>query len=194
MSGIYNEMQDGSYNELLSRRFNMKISSPASALVPEVGAGIVVENDRFEWGFIKRENHYSLNGGSAAVVGQKSWVRLSNLSFSAIAVLTSINLLGGNVRWGRSTILGALAGSDSPAQPSDFRNNQNSLVQCAFGAIVGGPVTGPLIGQQNVAGWRPLNIVIAPRSELVFWEVSDNVALNLAVTYYERTVSPSELV
>ncbi len=193
MSGIYNEMQEGGYNEVLSRRFNMKISAPAPALVPEVGAGIIVENDRFEWGFLKRENAYSLQGFQAAVVGQKSFVRLSNISSNTIAVIDSLTLNTGTLLWARSTIVGALGGVGLNPRPTDFRNRQSSALQCALGTTVGDPVNEGVIGEQLNVGHRPLNLVIAPNSELMFWQFTVNATLALTVTYRERSVSSSEL-
>ncbi len=194
MSGIYNEIQDGSYNEVLSRRFGMKISAPAPALVPEVGAGIVVENDRFEWGFLKRENAYSVAAFVGAVVGQKSVLCLSNFSTSAIATVNSFRLnVAGDIFFGRASILGAIGGAATLPRANDFRNRQSSLIAVTNQTVVGDPAVDGTMGIIATTGWQPLDIVIAPRTELVFWNFGTNLPLSIMLTWKERAVSASEL-
>ncbi len=195
MSGIYNELQEGSYNELLSRRFSMKISSPASALVPEVGPSIVVENDRFEWGFLKRENAYGVTAFQAATVGQKGGLEIANVSTNSLVVLDSLTLNSPAIlTWARASIIGSVGGAAVLPRAADFRNAQTSTSLCSAFLSVGDPVNLGVFGEQHFIGYRPLNIVIAPRTSLLFWNFTANQIFSMSATFRERAASASELV
>ena len=77
--GIRNEMDDGSHlNLILTRRLGVQ-GAAAPNVASELFPCIVLENDRPEWGFIKREKHCQQTMTGAAVAGELTSVGIANM-------------------------------------------------------------------------------------------------------------------
>lgn len=99
---IYNQIQERGLNAVIQRRLNMTGDAPAPALVPELGAQLVLENDRPEYRRWKEERFFSMFIDIAAVAGEfgSAWVLpVAN----AVMVITQIRVEGDTVNFGWRT-------------------------------------------------------------------------------------------
>lgn len=88
---LENEILVGRFNRLLQRLFSMKGPVPSPQLGGDINAGIELEVDRPEWGFLSGEMRFAGWFSQAAVAAQVSEVGLQlNLKSGVIVVVEQI--------------------------------------------------------------------------------------------------------
>jgi hypothetical protein len=75
---VFNEIDEGGLNGILSRRLGMPGGSPAPSLAPEIMPQIVLESDRPEWGWLKGEMRCAGRFSVAALAGNYGYVQFYN--------------------------------------------------------------------------------------------------------------------
>jgi hypothetical protein len=166
---MFNGINEGGLNNILSQRLGVKGSSAAPAVAPEVFPCLTLENDRPEWSWLKGE---SLRG-----------IQIHN----AVQHLITRAPINGTVT-GWTTV---------NSIPRDFRNpTTGEAVRCeavsTASAFVGATIAN---SSSNVV---PFNqpIVLAPKLgvALIIRTAVVNTALDVDVQWYERSALPGELV
>lgn len=83
----FNEILEGSLNQILTRRLAMQGAAPSPALMPEVSPTLVLENDRPEWQYLANGKLMMANAFVAAAVGNPGQVLLKNPAGSGALVV-----------------------------------------------------------------------------------------------------------
>lgn len=131
----FNEVLEGSLNQILIRRLAMQGQSAAPAVAPELFPVLTLENDRPEWGLLKGEQLCGSAAVRAGAVGEYAWSALNlHTDFdSMVAVVTQAKatLLG-------TTGIGLFVYSASPAGtlagPFGALRDLRTQVGATFGA------------------------------------------------------------
>lgn len=202
---ILNGFNDrGSLTQLLMRRLNMTGNAPVPVLMPELGANLVLESDRPEWGWAKEEFHFAGGLIINAVAAERGILWLPQLTtqdyvititeitatFTAASVVHVIGRTSQPAISGAPTITNpshvddratdtmawAWVSGTNPATPAATRN------YCAVGVGANTPVTieGP---------W-----IITRRTGLCVYSNATNARLDVNVRGYYRRAQPGELV
>lgn len=102
---IYNAIQERGLNRLLQQRLTMLDSAPAPALVPEIGAQLVLETDRPEWRRWKDEIYISTRTlvNAVALEYGSMWIPAPTGRVIVIEQLDNAETVDVNVGW-RATI------------------------------------------------------------------------------------------
>lgn len=194
---IFNEMQAGGYNEVLTRRFALQGAAASPALVPEVGAGLVIENDRPEWSYLMGENLFSHQVTVAAAVGFNSSVALiSPASSSTIVVVKRIIATGTGTLALRLLRRGDTSGPalnfSRYGLPRDgrFSGASSSALYVQNAAAV--TATAQVLNALSTSEEQPW--ILKPGDTLLGWNVTANQAISMTYFWTERQAAPGELV
>lgn len=195
---MFNEINEGGLNQVLSRRLGMQGGAPASACAPEVFPTLTLENDRPEWGYLKGERLCSTQLFRAAVAGQFSSVQMYlPANSNTIAVVTKLQVLNAN-----QSLVSRLTGISGGIGPwtaqgtatRDFRwaANRTSVIVETI-ANVAQPANTALALFNFNAQELADPIVIVPGTALAVIGNVVNQAVSVNVAWYERPVLPGEL-
>lgn len=206
----YNQIQEGSLNRALQARLNTDDSAPAPVVAPELTPGLVLENDRPEWGWPKGERLAAGNGGVTAVGAQFSQVALVNPSTSrqlvtveqlyiapaAAAVIRVGTFVGDPIAFLVNTL--NFATRDTRWNDPSFavgapscrvRGGTNAAVLTFYGELVRFQVTASSMPPDGLR----LNAVLHPGWSLVMAVNTVNVAIDaFHFTWRERPLLPNE--
>jgi hypothetical protein len=197
---MFNGINEGGLNNILSQRLGVKGSSAAPAVAPEVFPCLTLENDRPEWSWLKGESLRGIQRFTAAVAGQNNALQLYiPTNVNAVAVVTRIQIHNAVQHLiTRAPINGTVTGwTTVNSIPRDFRNpTTGEAVRCeavsTASAFVGATIAN---SSSNVV---PFNqpIVLAPKLgvALIIRTAVVNTALDVDVQWYERSALPGELV
>lgn len=200
---IYNQIQERGLNRVLQQRLTMLGDAPAPALVPELGANLVLEIDRPEWGRWKGEYPFSVATAVTAAAAEYSsvWMRpVAGLLIvvQQIAAFTT-NALSFGWRTGQP--------SYTLAAVTDAYSNDNSSPGVAgFGTVSGTSVAFPGYDNVGAALFGRLNASISPLARverpLILWpggpgllirDSTANQAVSVVISGYFRRLLPNEL-
>lgn len=195
---IWNEILEGGLNQLLAKRLAMQTGSPTPSISPELGAGLILENDRAEYGFLKGEVLMSGYGEAAAVAGELSYTAIVNPATSGVlATVTGIQTISavGQV-WFRT---GSTPGTLGRSQARDFRwpsavGNFNSALQLVTGSSIALPPTG-FLKSFGTSGFLQFfsELVVSPGSALIIYGTTANQPITVNLDWRERAILPGEL-
>lgn len=200
MYGGFND--GGQLSQLLMRRLNLTGDSPVPVLMPELGANLVYENDRVEWGFPKGELHFEVGTQTAAVAGETGRASF----YGAPGYITVVEELIVSDSSGTGTAFAVMRPTE-PAFTLPAIVNP-ACVDDRFGDLAPGTftsgtsavaVTGPrVLGYQGYLALTPVtiakNVVLTGRQRLVASVLATNRPLNFQVRGYVRRALPGELV
>ncbi len=200
---MFNEINEGGLNRILSQRLGMQGSAAAPACAPELFPTLNLENDRPEWGWLKGEMLAANRVTRAAVAGQFSMAQLylpSNAN--AICVVTMVNnwtpnALGLSRGVGISAGLGGWVAASVASNPRDFRwpgGRTQAIIE--VNANVAAPTTfgrfARIFGNAGIVDYQQ-PVVIVPGTSLIFQSDGVNEPLDFNVAWYERPAVPGEL-
>lgn len=94
---MYNEILSGRYNRLLQKMLSMKGAAPAPQLGGDISAGIELESDRPEWGFLSGDIRFSSVGAIAAAATFNSRLRFRVTAPNMLYVLEGLLVSAGGV-------------------------------------------------------------------------------------------------
>jgi len=196
---VFNEIQEGGLNQVLTRRLDIKGDVPSPTVTPEIAPSLVLENDRVEWGWLKGERICGRDATQSAVAGQFSSIQLTNPVGSlviitieriqnytaAVNAISRAQLLdGGLVGW--SAITSAVMDTRWAAE--------STSLQVSRTANVAGPSTFAAFARlngNNDALTQP--IVISPGNSIMIVGTAVNTAIGVGIFWRERTAQYSEL-
>jgi len=199
---IWNEILEGSLNQLISRRLGMQGGSPAPAVTPELGCGLVLENDRPEWSWLKGENLLSARGGAAAVAAQFGFCSISNPPNSGIICTVERIVwqsLASNM-FVKMLPLGSETGT--PVNPGVRDGRWRQGISTARGACNITAGTTPAASPETVLDYLHANAndsrgtayILRPNQSLrVECEVANIVLANITFVWRERGANSGEL-
>lgn len=141
---LYNEVLAGRYNRLLQRLLNMKGGPPAPQLSGDIAAGIELESDRPEWGFLNGEQRFQYNilqGAGGAVTTDAVFRAASNDTLIVIEAIILSSDISNRFDIDMLDNLAAMANVGSN-EPRDQRNGMTAPNTSGGGHIsstTGGP-------------------------------------------------------
>jgi len=202
----FNGIQEGGLNRILGARLNTELANPAPVLTPEIGAGLVLESERPEWGWLKGERHGGAVITIAGVAAQFTQFAVVNpVGSRLLAVVTGF---GGNlpsaqaVSWGVG--LGPIAGlaTVNTTTSRDTRWMQDPATTGGMHCLVRSGTTAAVVqraigrttfGTGHLALYQPC--VVSPGYHFVVAILTANIAWTQGfVEWYERPALPNELV
>lgn len=203
---MYNEVLAPRYNRLLQKLLSMKGGAPAPQLSGDISAGITLETDRPEWGFLSGEFRAQMLKTRAADAANFSTVGIFNGSTSGVLGVVEgvwiINNTGAVAQWvvrlGCTTALGNVVRALSTDQRWVGKSSTLNLGDNVEAASTGTAI-GQYILQVGQSLYVPLNIVLPPNSSVQ--PIPTNVvvagsAINLGVlavfVFRERQLEASE--
>lgn len=202
----HNEILEGSLNQVLLSRLAMQGTAPVPALMPEMNAAIVLENDRSEWGYIKRELHSSGWGVQAALAANYSIIRLNNPpSSNVLAVVTLIAVQ--NAQQTRVLLIprSVAAGVGVPnlptpqfSAPTDARvfvlaPTQRTTLALSAGTSAAFYPSSSQLMRLPANGRSEVEIVLCPGSAIDMTGETLNSQQEVLVAWRERRAEPGEL-
>lgn len=198
---IWNEILEGGLNQLLAKRLAMQTGSPTPSISPELGAGLILENDRSEYGYIKGELLAAGRSGASAVVGQFGYVGVTNPANSGIlATVERINWqFGASHGFVKARAL-TLAGAPVTSGVRDTRwmpNVGTARPVCVVSAgTTAAAAPEPVLDYlfPTNYGERTTEYVLRPGTHLlVELEVANIVLPTVTFVWRERMAAPGEL-
>jgi len=196
---VFNEIDEGGLNGILSRRLGMPGGSPAPSLAPEIMPQLVLESDRPEWGWLKGEMRCAGHFFEGPVAAQRSYYEFVNpASSNSIITIDQIeNVTNQDLIIARAAFTSALGGVSSYAGVSDlrfrFRSHQMQITSgnAAAASLSTQGIFTLLTG--NVHGFTG-SIVMPPASLVRIFADLDNTAIGFNLRFYERVAQSGELV
>lgn len=195
---VFNEIDEGGLNGILTRRLGMPGGSPAPSLAPEIMPDMTLENDRPEWGWLKGEMHCSGNVLVAAVALNHGVVEFVNPTGSnTIATFTRFDNCGGNDLWiSRAALSTAVCTTLVYSGVSDTRFTFRTYqTQIKTGA---NPVYPSNQGIFAFLGGNPhlfdAPLILTPGQMFRVYGDSTNSPLHFNFSFYERIAQSGELV
>lgn len=199
---IWNEILEGTLNQLLAKRLGMQTGSPAPSVSPELQGSLVLESDRPEYSALKGELLAGARSAQAAVAAQFSFAALSNPTNSGliVTVLRTMVTPAASVALYRVRPVGSVAGTPVNTQVRDTRWIQGSGSARAAATMTVGTVAA--LGLEvpfawsNSATFFDLDeaVILRPGSSLVVELAAANVDLvNCTFLWRERAALPGEL-
>jgi len=198
---MFNGINEGGLNNILSQRLGVKGSAAAPAVAPEVFPNLTLENDRPEWGFVKQEYHRGVYRFSSAVAGQYNFIQLYiPTTEQSVAVVTRIRQHDSQqIQIGRGPINAAIGAGWTLINgvDRDMRTvNSGKAVQVAVNTTASAGTFG--VFAASVAATDPWDepIILGPTtgSALIIRNNLVNNTLSIDIQWYERTALPGELV
>lgn len=195
---VFNEIDEGGLNAVLTRRLGMPGGSPAPSLAPEIMPQLVLESDRPEWGWLKGEMRCSGYFYAGAVAGQYAYIQFYNppSSQSIITIDYVENIDANDILVQRSAASILAAGSTLYGGVNDlrFRFRTMQLQTTTVNSAVFPASQGTFCSLSSIL--HPFNgaIVLPPDSLAIITaaDVNHNIACN--VRWYERIAQSGELV
>jgi hypothetical protein len=197
---MFNEINEGSLNSIVSRRFGMKGAAAFPAVAPELFPNITLENDRVEWGFLKGERIFARAINVNAVGAQFSHIQIRMASRNMIAVIERVisntanqcSILRANADGG---LVGWVGGVGVARDLRDTQTGSGSEIATLNSALA---ATGSSMGILNAVGQQiEPGIVMAankvPLQSVIFAANTVNQAMNLTLFWRERAALPGEL-
>jgi len=200
---MQNEIQQGRYNGILHKLFDMKEGAPSPTLATDVFPGITLENDRPEWHFLGGEA-YGVAGQSLAAVAASyaSIVIWNPIGSGIITIVERLTYWGGAAGIGDiRQYTGTPAGyTNINRHPRDSRAGWTTVGQGTPTTRVAYAVSAGVDG--NVVGRLPIGVAYVPYELTEPWVLSPGFALLLIgplntafganLWWRERALSPSE--
>jgi len=185
---LFNEIGEGGINQGLVKRLGMQVSTAAPTLSPELGAVLVLENDRMEGRQPRNEFTFGVGANVGAVVGENAHITLQNPAAQRNIIV--VEAVYGSVASRISvTQIAPPIGGALAAQPLDTRSTGS-----AAGPYSGTtPTPPPRAFQAPAAATQILEYVITPGWCFVISAEQSNTAATLAVRWRERPAVPGEL-
>jgi len=199
--GLPNEINVGRIGRLLQRLLQIKGSSPAPQLTPEILAILGLEMDRPEWGFLTGELRFAQQRDQPATAGLFSTCRLRNPAGSGViavvqSIIASTNQAAAVTLNTHTT--DASLGNEIPVAPIDTRwGTMTSGLLFSRGAVaaaVGQEFHKELLNVASGGQVRYFTPVILKAGSAI--DVTEDVVLTrLIVSFagYQRPVEASEL-
>lgn len=202
--GLTNEVQVGRFNGILHKLFAMKEGAPAPVLMPELLAGIILENDRPEYHFLAGA-HLGMGGiSSSGVVGELSFGLLANpVDSGALVILErfySSVTAGSTIFW--QVFAGVAPGTATARNTRDTRltinlaaGQQTGLVGTVrFGSSAVSLITaaGGMYRAVTDAYQEELVVILAPGTYIIWEDNTANEGLVMHYIWRERALEPSE--
>jgi len=171
---LFNEILVGRYNRLLQKLLSMKGDPPSPQLAGDLTAGITLESDRIEYGFLSGEMKCVGTIGRAADAANFGVCGLFNGTASgALVVVEGLVITNQNAAiQDFSIILGGATGglaNTTRGLPRDLRflTKQSTAI---MGNAVEAALTGTIVQQYRVIPgdsiYVPLDVVLPPNSTL----------------------------
>lgn len=200
----FNEILEGSLNQVLSRRLAMQGNAPAPALMPEVAPVLVLENDRPEWSFLKREAWAWGIGNAPANAGLRSGVKLTNPTGSGAIIVLKRSLVWCQAvcQFRRVPGVGAAPGPNvGTSAPEDLRYPSPAPGINTVGHVSWEHLPAPLAETIQVLDVQgptvnyvvDHNVVLPPGSTVSWWGAANNFQVVVSFQWYERRALPGEL-
>lgn len=202
MSGEWNEILEGGLNQALAKRLGMQTGSPSPVIMPEMGAALVLENDRPEWAWLKQDIYCSARSSQAAVAAQFTIAALCNPTGSGIVAVVEL------IETTPAASTGLIKVRDGGAVAGTL---VTSAVRDARGIPIGGTARGACVmtvstlagaTPEAAVAWFPASasyafaqpIVLRPGSHVLVELATANIASNsVAFHWHERAGLPGEL-
>jgi hypothetical protein len=197
---MFNEINEGGLNQILTRRLGMQGGASAPGVAPEVFPVLTLENDRPEWGYLKGERTCGKYDAVNAVAGQFSIAQLYLPSTSnEVAVITNIQRhTGADFSIARLVGIGGGLGGFAARTTAtrDFRwNGERTSLILERTNNVALPTRFPdLFGFTAVQTSFTEPIVITPGTGLGLFGIAVNTTIVFSVQWRERPANPGELV
>lgn len=201
---MLNEIQDVGIGQVLRRRLGVLASgSPAPAIAPEFMPTLCVENDRPEWHYLANSKLAGATANVAAVVGQLSFVAVTNPAGSNGLVVVEHALIvtpaGSSIQL--LTTLSSFAGTPITPTVRDTRwivapqTTAGCFAQVTAGNVAGGPPDArfAVFESTTTTEWdQP--VILRPGSSFCVIHATNNVAITrVSVQWRERALVPGEL-
>lgn len=192
----------GQLTQLLQRRLNLTGDAPVPAVMPELGVGLIWENDRPEWGWLKGEFRFSTGQVALANIGGPSAIVLEPPSRDTICV---VNRLVISVSTAQSVIVDMRPagftgwGGSTPYQVfnTDDRAPDSTVLTGAFGWAAAFAAPSRELGRYTLAAAAPLTVdvpfVLSSRRCLMIRGETSNINLRATISGYLRPAQPGEL-
>lgn len=195
---VFNEIDEGGLNAILTRRLGMPGGSPAPSLAPEIMPQMVLENDRPEWGWLKGEMRCAGSFFSAALIGNRSMVQLYNppSSQSIVTIDYIENITGNDIEVHRAAVSQLIGGGSTLyAGVCDLRFRFRTMQLQTTSHQAGMVATQGTFAYLNSTLHPFEGDIIMPPNSLVFvTAASDNQAIEFNIRWYERVAQSGELV
>jgi hypothetical protein len=193
---VFNEIDEGGLNAILTTRLGMPGGAPAPSLAPEIMPQLVLESDRPEWGWPKGEMRCAGYFTVPAAAGVNSYVQFYNPpSSNSIVVIDYIeNIVTNDIAVARCASSVLAAGSQVYAGVCDmrFRFRTMQLQTTTVQALT--PATQGLFTFLNAA-LHPFQgtLVLAPDDLVIVYGQNVNNGIDFNVRWYERVAQSGEL-
>lgn len=198
---LFNEIQVGRYNGILHKLMGMKEGAPSPQLSGDIVPGIILEADRPEWKFLAGE-HLCMGGlALAGTAAEKGAVELWNPPGSGtLIVIEKIQMTcGTNPSEFWAGHQGVALASQAGGAYLDSRLNRGSQVtvgQTRFDTD-GAVLLTTVIYRMHTLARTPLVIdtpvILTPGNGWAVVCTTDNEPIDVAFSWQERTLEPSEL-
>ncbi len=196
---MFNEINEGGLNRILSQRLGMQGAAAAPGVAPELFPTLTLENDRPEWGYLKGELLASAYVFRGAVAGQTSMAQLYLPATSNSILVVEKMMFHGtqDMRWARGVGISAgLAGwAAQNTATRDFRwpaQRTQGIIEINANAVA--PSVNHTLGISTIAQVIDVAIVITPGTSLVLFTGAVNNSVNATLMWRERVALPGELV
>jgi hypothetical protein len=194
---VFNEIDEGGLNGILTARLGMPGGSPAPSLAPEIMPQLVLENDRPEWGWNKGEMRCAGHFSVLAAVGQYGIVQFYNPPGSnSIAVIDYVENIGTpDIFVQRSSPAILAAGTTVYGGVCDLRfpfRTHSLLVTTLTAAAY--PAAQGVFCYLN-ANLHPFtgSLVLKPNTLVIVASASLNANVDFNLRWYERVAQSGEL-
>lgn len=194
---VFNEIDEGGLNAILTTRLGMPGGAPAPSLAPEIMPQLVLENDRPEWGWAKGEMRCAGFFEVAPSAGNFSFVQFYNppSSNSIITIDYIENIVPADCVVQRSASSVLTAGSTVYGGVCDLRFRFRTMqLQTTTATAAVAPANQGVFSFLNQTLHPFMGaIVLKPDSLLIIRTdlANTNVAVN--VRWYERVAQQGEL-
>lgn len=198
----WNEVLEGSLNQLIAKRFGMQAGSPSPLVAAEIFPVVVLEDDRVEYGFMKREvlgAARCVQGATAAVISNamlrnppNSGVIVTVLGFE-MQTASNIDVLANYSDVANYATLDA-------GLPRDLRfgapaPTNNTVAVPSHDATNAVPAGAKALFRfaANPTGFQRVELILGPGTSVEVRTVSVNTSLVVNWIWRERTAQPGEL-
>lgn len=195
---VFNEIDEGGLNAILTTRLGMPGGSPAPSLAPEIMPQLVLENDRPEWGWAKGEmrcsGYFDVAAGGAGVFG---YVQFYNppTSNSIVTIDYIENIEANDLVVYRAATSVLAAGTQVYAGVSDTRFRFRTMqLQTSTVTAAASPANQGIFCYLN-QNLHPFtgSIILKPDSLLIAFGAASNSRVSLNLRWYERVAQQGEL-
>lgn len=196
---LFNEIQEGGLNQVLLRRLDIKGDVPAPTVTPEITPGLVLENDRPEWGWLKGERLCSRYVSVGPVAAQTSYAQIYLPStVTDIVIIEEIVSQTTNqfalARAGIGAGLGGWGALTVATRDSRWAANRTSAILETTSTAAAATLN-PALGVVSGIGLSyDAPLIVTPGTALVIYGLVVNQAVQFNLIWRERVAQYSELV